>query len=174
MQVAEKNETNPQGAVEAFSAEACRALFKAYGVELVEIDPNTASPDTFLLSAVIGFTGPGLRGTLILASTEMALRDSNPTDGSLRDWIAELANQLVGRVKNSLLRSGAEVYVTTPVVMRGEHLAPLPRFVLMPQAFAAKDRGKVFLWVEVEAAPGFRLSPTLGEVPVDEGSTLLF
>jgi CheY-specific phosphatase CheX len=174
MQVAEENETSPQRAVEGFAAEACRTLFQAYGVELTEIDPNEASADTFLLGAVIGFSGPGLRGTIILASTEMALKDSNPTDGSLRDWIAELANQLVGRVKNRLLRDGVDVYVTTPVVMRGEHLAPLPRFVLQPQAFTARERGKVCLWVEVEAAPDFRLVPALGELPVEEGSTLLF
>lgn len=167
-------EPTPQAAVEAFAADACRMLFQAYGVEIIDLDPNTASGDKLLLSAVIGFTGPGLRGTFILASTEMALRDSNPTNGSLRDWMAELANQLVGRVKNSLLRAGAEVYVTTPVVMRGEHLAPLPRFVLQPQAFIAKDRGKVFLWVEVEAAPDFSLSRTPGPPPVEEGTTLFF
>ncbi len=154
--------------------EACVDLFQAYGVPLDEVDPNSPSDATLLLTAVIGFTGPGLRGTCILASTEHPLKQSNPIAGSLRDWIAELSNQLVGRIKNQLLRYGAEVYVTTPVVMRGEHLAPLPRFVLQPQAFTTSEGGRVFLWVEVEATADFQLSATPLAIPAEEGEALLF
>jgi len=61
------------------------------------------------------------------------------------------------------------------VVMRGEHLAPLPRFVLKPQAFATPDGGRVFLWVEVEAKPGFELTEVpQGAAPISEGEALLF
>jgi hypothetical protein len=162
-----------QNLVEESAHDACVKLFDAYGVVLQDVDPNVGLDEALLLTSIIGFTGPGLRGTCILASTEGPLERSNPTSGSLRDWIAELVNQLVGRVKNLLLHRGAEVYVTTPVVIRGEHLAPLPRFVLKPQAFAAVAGGKVFLWVEVEAAPDFRLAEPLPP-PAAEGETLLF
>lgn len=163
-----------QELVETIAREACANLFQAYGVSLEVVDPNRPVDDKLLLTSVIGFTGPGLRGTCILTSTEVPLRESNPTAGSLRDWIAELSNQLIGRIKNQLLRHGAEVYVTTPVVMRGEHLAPLPRFVLQPQAFVGKSGGNVFLWVEVEADPDFRLSTMLPTAPAQEGEALLF
>jgi CheY-specific phosphatase CheX len=164
-----------QKVVEAFASEACVSLFHAYEVSLTAVDAEAPLAFPIVLTGVIGFTGPGLRGTCIVASTEGPLRQSNPTDGSLRDWIAELANQLVGRVKNHLLRGGADVYVTTPVVMRGEHLAPLPRFVLKPQAFATPEGGRVFLWVEVEAKPDFELSEVRqSSAPVAEGDALLF
>jgi len=166
--------TDVQRLVETSAQEACANLFEAYGVPLEPADPNASVEDTLLFTAIIGFSGPGLRGTCILTSTERPLQRSNPAGGSLRDWIAELVNQLVGRVKNLLLQRGAEVYVTTPVVIRGEHLAPLPRFVLKPQAFAATDGGKVFLWVEVEADPGFQLSESPIPAPAAEGETLLF
>jgi CheY-specific phosphatase CheX len=164
-----------QSLVEGFAREACESLFRAYGVGLEGVDPDATSEERLVLGSVIGFTGPTLRGTCILAATELPLRRSNPVAGSLRNWMAELANQLVGRIKNQLLSHGAEeVYVTTPVVMRGEHLAPLPRFVLKPQAFAASVGGTVLLWVEVEADPEFRLSLSPQDPPASEGDALLF
>jgi hypothetical protein len=161
--------------VEAFAGEACISLFQAYGLSLEGVDPTRPLDEGIVLTGVIGFSGPGIRGTCILASTEGPLQRSNPTSGSQRDWIAELVNQLVGRVKNHLLRRGADVYVTTPVVMRGEHLAPLPRFVLKPQAFTTTEGGRIFLWVEVEATPDFHLSTiSESEAPAAEGDALLF
>lgn len=165
-----------QAVVEAVARDACKSLFEAYGVTLTEIDPDEAatSSGTLLLGSVIGFTGPNLRGTCILTATEQPLSRSNPVSGTLRNWIAELANQLIGRVKNQLLIRGAEVYVTTPVVMRGEHLAPLPRFVLKPMAFLDDSGGSVLLWVEVEADPNFRFSSSPPAPPASEGETFLF
>src|ERR1043165_2096981 len=99
-----------QNIVESFAKEACLSLFEAYGVPLQVIDPEAPLSNPVVLTGAIGFTGPSMRGTCIRASTEGPLKQSNPTNGSLRDWTAELANQLVGRVKNHLLRGGAEVY----------------------------------------------------------------
>jgi CheY-specific phosphatase CheX len=96
---------------------------------------------------------------------------SNPVGGSLRDWIAELANQLAGRIKNKLLAHGAEVYVNTPVVLRGEHLAPLPRQELLPLTFST-DGGNVFVWIELETNSDVSLGPPA--VALAEGETLLF
>src|SRR5205809_4308547 len=97
--VAEGN-SDPQKLVEGFAHDACASLFEAYGVALQDVEPGMPPSDRLVLTAVIGFTGPGLRGTCILASTEQPLSRSNPVSGSLRDWIAELSNQLIGRVKN--------------------------------------------------------------------------
>jgi len=165
---------NAQEIVESLARDSCKSLFEAYGVGLQDVDPGTTGTDTLLLGSVIGFTGPALRGTCILAATELPISHSNPVPGSLRNWMAELANQLVGRIKNQLLTRGAEVYVTTPVVMKGEHLAPLPRFVLKPMAFDADRGGTVLLWVEVEADPNFRFSSSPPDPPASEGETLLF
>jgi CheY-specific phosphatase CheX len=100
---------------------------------------------------------------------------SDPIGGSPRAWIAELSNQLVGRIKNKLLAQGAEVYVTTPVVLRGELLAPLDaKSKLPPRAFASEG-GNVFVWIELDTDPTLELSMTpRPAAAAEEGDALMF
>jgi hypothetical protein len=168
-----KPEVDARALFAELASEACTSLFEAYGVHLRSIPPTMAPHSRALLSGIVAFTGPGIRGTCILAATEKPICQSNPIGGSLREWIAELSNQLVGRIKNKLLARGAEVYVTTPVVLGGEHLAPLPRYELEPMLFVTEG-GTVFLWIEVEADADFRLSENAFGTPAREGEALLF
>jgi CheY-specific phosphatase CheX len=159
--------------VDEIALEACANLFQAYGVPLETVPAAGATAPT--LSAVIGFSGPGIRGTCILAASEVPITMSNPIGGSPRAWIAELSNQLVGRIKNKLLAHGAEVYVTTPVVLRGELLAAVDaKNILPPRAFASKD-GHVFVWIELETDPTLVLSLTPRDAAAaEEGDALMF
>jgi hypothetical protein len=152
---------------------ACTSLFQAYGVPLETVPAVGAAAPA--LSAVIGFSGPGIRGTCILAASESPINLSNPIGGSPRVWIAELANQLVGRIKNKLLAHGAEVYITTPVVFRGELFAPLDgKNTLPPRAFASEG-GSVFVWIELETDPTLVLSMTPRDaVAAEEGDAMMF
>jgi CheY-specific phosphatase CheX len=119
----------------------------------------------------VGFSGPALRGASILAASESPIAKSNPVDGSIADWIAELANQLVGRIKNQLLLNGADVYATTPIVLPGDHIAPMRRVDITPLVFSA-DEGSVFVWIELETKPEFQLGMPC-EV-INEGEAVLF
>jgi len=160
--------------VDKIAEEACTSLFQAYGVPLETVPAFGATAPT--LSAVIGFSGPGIRGTCILAATESPINMSNPIGGSPRVWIAELSNQLVGRIKNKLLAHGAEVYVTTPVVLRGELLAPVDGASnkMLPRVFASEG-GNVFVWIELETDPTLVLSLTPGpEAAAEEGEQMMF
>jgi hypothetical protein len=160
--------------LEQIAGAACTSLFEAYGVDLQRMsgpEPTPTAPAPILYSGIVGFGSPGIRGACILAASEKPILQSNPVDGSLRDWIAELANQLVGRIKNKLLAHGTEVYVTTPVVLRGEHLAPMPRRELPPLSFKT-DGGSVFVWIELETAADFVLGPP--STAVAEGEAVLF
>ena len=112
-----------------------------------------------------------MNGASILAASESPIAKSNPVDGSLADWIAELANQLVGRIKNQLLLNGADVYATTPIVLPGDHIAPMRRPDITPLVFSA-DEGSVFVWIELETNPEFTLGVP-SEV-VREGEAVLF
>jgi CheY-specific phosphatase CheX len=159
--------------VDKIAEEACTSLFQAYGVPLETVPAaGTAAP---ALSAVIGFSGPGIRGTCILAASESPIKKSDPIGGSPRAWIAELSNQLVGRIKNKLLAHGAEVYVTTPVVLRGELLAPLDaKNKLPPRAFASEG-GNVFVWIELDTDPTLVLSLTpQPAAAAEEGDAMMF
>lgn len=163
-----------QKAIEDMAEEACLSLFDAYGVRLEVGKPERVIPaDERSLTGIIGFTGPGITGMCLVDAAEAPLAASNPAGGSLRDWVAELSNQLAGRLKHKLLAMGVEVYITTPIVLRATRIEPLPRTTLMPRSFHAHN-GLVKLWVEVETTPDFQMVPGSAEEAIAEGETLLF
>jgi CheY-specific phosphatase CheX len=170
---------------EQVASAACQELFARYGVAVrpAAEDEHPISPD-FLLCAVIGFTGRDVRGTLVLALTEELSGVSNPIAGSTpggatdrttqRDWVGELSNQLLGRIKIEILKRGVEIYLNLPAVLLGQHLAPLPRSQLKPIKFALAN-GAAAVWLDVEARPGFRIAAAeSGDQVPDAGDALLF
>jgi CheY-specific phosphatase CheX len=182
----QQQEIDLQRTLEQVTAEACKELFGRYGLPVIRAtddDEEPRSPNFFLCS-IIGFTGRDLRGTLVLALTEAMSGRSHPMAGTdpgaaaqraaQRDWVGELSNQLLGRIKLDLLRRGVEIYPNLPAVLQGEHLAPLPRSNLKPLRFVlAQDAAAV--WVEVETRPGFKIEAGVdqGEPPA-AGDALLF
>lgn len=151
----------------------CKALFEAYGVTL-ELAPSDQQPTgTLAVCGVLGFTGTKMRGSLLLAGTPGPFQRSRPAQGTLHDWVGELANQLLGRLKVQLLEQGAEISLSTPVVLQGEHLAPLPRQLLVPIAFTTED-GMVLVWVDIETHPGFSPHAAAGSQTVPTGDEALF
>ena len=157
----------------SLGADACTELFGAYGVGLAPTKKTWADDDERLLSGIMGFVGRHVRGTCLLATTEKTLVESCPTQGKLRDWIGELTNQLVGRLKTKLLGCGVEVFVTTPIVLSGVRIQPLPRGSLEPSVFSA-PAGDVLVWVEVEAERDFALGSLHPSRANSEGEVILF
>src|SRR5262245_41188432 len=106
------------------SFEAGMALFSAYDVDLHPMTGNARDrcKDLNLIS-IIGFAGRQLSGSLVLGSSEEPLTLSMPRGSTGRGWIAELANQLLGRMKNKVLARGIEFYAMPPAVVSGTHLA---------------------------------------------------
>ena len=162
-----------QELVTTLATEACVGLFEAYGLTVTPVESARTDDDEIAMTGVIGFTGPGIWGMCLLKASEPPLRSSNPTDGSLRDWMAEVINQLAGRLKRQLVNRGAPVYITTPIVLRGARIEPSPRKNLAPKLFEAPG-GVMHLWVEVETAPDFALTPEQAEETMSEGEALLF
>ena len=158
--------------IERLVATCCRELLAAYGVELTEVPSSRAHSD-LMLCGILGFTGDHLRGAIILAASEGPFERSNPIPGSsVRTWCAELTNQLVGRLKNALVARGVEIYLSTPVVLRGAHLAPLPRLELLPLTYQAGD-AFLCVWMELEPSPDLVLGEVVTEV-ASEGEAFLF
>jgi hypothetical protein len=158
--------------------DCCKELFSAYQLDVA---PRRRSdfPATGELSlcGVMGFGGKSLRGALVLATTREPLEHTNPGGfTSQRDWVCELSNQLMGRVKNRLLAVGVEIHLATPAGLSGDNLCPSPSKLRAPQVFAAAN-GFICVWIDCEYAAGFELPTTQlegYEPPIAEGETLLF
>lgn len=166
-------------AIDDLLVQCCRELFAAY-----QLDVQPRGRDEFpaseelALCGVMGFGGKKIRGALVLATTREPLEVTNPNGfGSQRDWVCELANQLLGRVKNRLISVGVEILLATPAGLTGDHLCPSPGKLRAPQVFAA-GAGFICAWIDCELAEGFVLPESLGcgpfERAVGEGETVLF
>jgi hypothetical protein len=158
--------------------DCCHELFSSYQLDVAPRDRNDfPATEQLSLCGVMGFGGKQLRGALVLATTCGPLERTNPGSfTSQRDWICELSNQLMGRVKNRLLHFGVEVHLATPAGLSGDNLSPTPSKLRAPQIFAAAD-GFVCVWIDCEYAEGFELpTTTLQDVdaPIPEGETVLF
>ena len=159
--------------VSTLGAEACTELFHAYGVGLSASETTWGDSDERMLSGSMGFVGRHVRGTCLLATTEKTLLVSCPTRGRVRDWIGELTNQFVGRLKTKLLAGGVEVFVTTPIVLSGVRIQPLPRARMEPTVFSSLE-GDVLVWIEVETDEGFALGSLHPGRSNVEGEVILF
>ncbi len=115
-------------------------VFSAYGVSLRE----QAVPDRFesistneaVAAGVVGFSGPSFRGTLIMAAPFELIAATRPVRARaeplarnvssdwilVRDWVGELANQVLGRIKNRLLTYGVTFEVSPPAALSGSAL----------------------------------------------------
>jgi CheY-specific phosphatase CheX len=157
-----------------------RELFKAYGVNLVAANPGQVNGKTLDYCAIIGFSGEDIRGSLAVAGSSTLLAASNPMPGGPpRDWVAELANQLMGHVKSGLRGHSVQVYISMPIVLHGQRLALEVRGSAKPQIFTSHDGVgylDLALWVEVETTPDFRMTseenPALSGV--GGGQSLIF
>ncbi len=155
------------------AAQSCEELFAAYGVQLTPGATSGTDSEERLFCGVVGFVGSEVRGTCLLLGNEQPLRDSQPAQGSLQDWVGELANQLVGRLKGKLLTRGLEIALTTPIVISGVRVQPLPKSPLRPTLFAAPG-GKIGVWLETESALAVVLDMLKPEEGAEEGNILLF
>jgi CheY-specific phosphatase CheX len=158
-------------AIQALAGAACTELMQAYGVTLQPTN-GWGESDEVMFSGVMGFVGDAVRGTCLLAAPQGTVEAAAPRDAPARDWVGELANQLVGRLKAKLMARGATIALSTPVVLRGVKLSPLPRTDVDPVVFES-TAGKVLVWLEVEIEDDFRLGEERA-LSATEGELLVF
>lgn len=167
-----------QTALETAATAAAIELFAAYRVALTTIagsDIQTPVPDLAALG-IVKFTAPALNGSAVLGASASILRKANGRGTSHRDWIAELANQYIGRFKLKLLRAGFELWSMSPVAVSGRLLATAvsqPQFP--PIAFRDSQGGSVALWIELDVSGTLKMAAPAGEGEIPtEGDVILF
>jgi len=165
----ERSETTR--AMQALAGTACIELMQAYGVQLTPRN-GWAESEQVMFSGVMGFVGDAVRGTCVLVAPLATIEAAAPKDAGARDWVGELANQLVGRLKAKLMARGTTIALSTPVVLRGVKLSPLPRTDVEPVVFESRA-GDVLVWLEVEIEDDFQLGEERA-LQASEGELLVF
>jgi hypothetical protein len=159
--------------------DATRALFSDYNVEMnLDGTPVLKVLPSVNLLAMIGFSSPVLSGALLIAVPNEILEHTLPApDSSLADWGGELANQLLGRLKNLLLKYEVAINLSLPVVVTGGNFSlpaktrPLTRYFSF-----VSEHGRMFVRMEMELRSDAELvrQRKAAETNMDEGELLLF
>ncbi len=117
--------------------ESATALMEAFGTA-VRYDPagEAKHPPEDGMLAIVGFGGRSMRGNLVVSANRALLDRSFPAPNAggasapcrqeaarsteqLQDWLGELANQLLGRLKSRLLAHGIAIQLGTPTTVSG-------------------------------------------------------
>lgn len=166
---------------------ACaRQVFPGCGIEIgAQRDPVNEAPNTKRLVAVMGFSGGLMRGSLALVAPvelmkrayPLPLAKTGPWELDVFDWSGEVANRLLGRIKNALALRGVEVEPSTPRVLHAErlHAVGSMRRMICSIAFMSNDSW-IEVWFDAIAAQDRTLLTPLDpnhETP-SEGDVLLF
>jgi CheY-specific phosphatase CheX len=111
--------------------------------------------------AVIGYSGQGIRGALVLMATESAVTTwmaaAGVSDGDAADTLGEFSNMLLGRLKARLLPLGISILATTPTAAIGSgfRLSDPPG----PSSWSAVDAPQWRLHLRLDAAFDPEFSP---------------
>jgi hypothetical protein len=153
-------------------------LLQAYGASgATPLEPGEESADELELAVAMSFCGPSLHGTLALAASRPLLCALSPLQRSSDalehgDWIGELGNQLLGRVKNKLVPYGIAFATSAGAVLEGRDLKLWAGGPLIEERLRCAG-GVVCVWLDVRVRDDALLCPT-GERAAREGSVLLF
>lgn len=166
--------------VDRIMLDATQALFRSYGAPL-ELDSSPAQQtlESASFVAVIGFASTTFNGSLLLALPRDVVERTLPAaGGDPMDWCGELANQLLGRLKNRLNDYQVSINMTLPVVISGGRFAlpaktrPVTRYFSFGSEF-----GKLFVRLEAELCPEVELvrrARSEGGRALEEGELLIF
>lgn len=153
-------------------------LFGAYGVGLRCLAAGAAEGRaTFSTEfvSIAAFACRDLTGYIVMGARAGILQASNRTCSSAEDWMAELTNQFLGRLKNRLLREGILLH-RMPAAIMGIDQAHLrtrtgTRFLTL-----GDSEPSVSIFVDIEPAiPGITEPVPEPEMNVPaEGELLLF
>jgi CheY-specific phosphatase CheX len=166
--------------LDGLAQEATAALFSTYGMPVEQDGPVAARGlQSASLVSIIGFSSHALSGSLILSLPQAVAERTLPVEGaSLADWSGELANQLLGRLKNQLLKYQVVINMSLPVVLSGDSLKLLATARQITRYYSfSSELGKVLIRLDMEFGPTLelvRLDDDARPDAVDEGELLLF
>jgi CheY-specific phosphatase CheX len=135
------------------------------------------------VAALIGYAGETVRGslTIVMSETAAALARAHtlsqgPGLEASRDFVGELSNLLLGRLKLRLIERDVTILLATPKTAAGGDLRVVG-FCQDTSAWLAIDSevGPMFVAFDAEFDRGFTMAePDIARTPYHEGEMLLF
>ena len=160
--------------------DCCIELMADYGLPAQQADVGN-EPATGVAVAAVDFSGRDMRGTIGLRMTSsVVLKTYQAALGRIieldspeaKDWSCELANQLIGRLKNKLRSYEVSFIVNSPRWLQIFPVAELER--ALRRRFIC-DGGNFSGYLDVLIAPGFVFVPRASDAPLaHEGDLVLF
>jgi CheY-specific phosphatase CheX len=178
-------DSRSQDAIDNAVHQSVSGLFEAYGYPVAPAaapQTSSAAKECSDMAGVIGFCAEQLSGTVVVTTTEEVVLSTLPEGVSSphsSDWLGELSNQLLGRLKNQLSEFGVVVQVSTPVVLVGPRLrvfgSALDGVRVYKFELAASEARPVTVMVELRAKDDLILERVANQVAnALEGTELFF
>jgi chemotaxis protein CheX len=178
--------------LERLISDACIELFLSCNLPVCRapLPPGATQPEHFDVAGIVGFMTQHLCGNLVLASTFKTVAAARPTARNtrspsphsasdwllVRDWAAELVNQLLGRLKSRLYLFGVDLHVRPPAALSGRALSvvAMKRMVLRPFIYQGGGH-QVWVWLDADMTPSFELGAPRkgGALAAKEGERVL-
>jgi len=170
-----------QQAIQACLEDASVELFEHYGVDILskeQVEPR--STPTVELVAVISAASDLLKIGIILRVEQELLEEVFPigqgekTSERLCDWMGEMCNQLMGRLKNKLLLYDVSVQQHIPAVLQAKEIEViLPKSVRIKEFSLCTDVGDVSITWTLGMSEGLNMTllghPPINNNPAHEG-----
>jgi len=156
--------------------EAAEELLGHYNVEATVTDEVDSSVEYV---ATLGFGSDGIAGAIALCTSARCAQYLVKTVAAKNehDWLGELGNQLLGRLKRRLGNHGISFAMGVPVLFKGERIAIARTLDLgrSAQLNFQTPEGILEAWLDFRMSPEIELSaePLQNESP-SEGEILLF
>lgn len=171
--------------IERYVSRCAPELLDAYGLTLTSVEAHKGELPSYSLAGIVGFVGH-VNGTLLVGADPPMVVRSHPlrakqpemSERMQLDWIGELANQLMGRVKGRLAEHDVDVRFSPPISLAGTRM----RHVATPgrthrSRFASPDGDELSVWVDAEVRSSIvlpdRFFEDLPEVAGIEGELIL-
>ncbi len=140
-------------------------LFSAYGLVAGERDTTPRTPHEMRYVSILSASGDKIRLLSTVNIDETLLIRMHPSGARelsqrhLEDWCRELNNQLMGRMKNKLLRQGCEIMTGLPSLITGTDISPVSAPDLdFREYFFASAQGRLESTLAMLLAPDLELA----------------
>lgn len=159
--------------------QSCVELLRDYGlVARIQGETLFSDPPTSTYAGSVDFSGKEIKGRVLFCASRQVIEETARGAAGMQgefsafsDWTCELANQLIGRVKNKLRSYDVQIDVNAPRLLPRSsvnHAEPGVRF-----SFRC-DAGTFSGFLDVLIAPGVVLRERLSDEPLVQEGDLIF